>query len=68
MANQQVNNLDYDMASVIYHAGQGAETARKYVQDAQQSGSKECVQFLQQAIQQYEQIAKRGVELLKQSQ
>ena len=67
MAAQPISNLDYDMASVIYHAGQGAETAKKYVQDAQQSGSQECAQFLQDAVRQYEQIAQRGIELLKQS-
>ena len=31
----------YDLVSVLYHALQGAETARHYIQDAEQAGDQE---------------------------
>jgi hypothetical protein len=39
----------YDLVSVLYHALQGAETARQYIQDAAQAGDEELVQFFQEA-------------------
>ena len=33
----------YDLVSVLYHALQGAETARHYMQDAAQAGDQELV-------------------------
>ena len=35
----------YDLVSVLYHALQGAETARHYIQDAAQAGDEELVSF-----------------------
>ena len=35
--------------SVLYHALQGAETARQYIQDAEQAGDQELVQFFREA-------------------
>ena len=35
----------YNLVSVLYHALQGAETSRHYIQDAEQAGDQELVQF-----------------------
>jgi hypothetical protein len=39
----------YNLVSVLYHALQGAETSRRYLQDAKQTGDQELVQFFQAA-------------------
>ena len=54
----------YDLISVVYHALQGAETYNQYIQDAQQSGQQELVQFFRDAQQEDRQRAERGRQLL----
>lgn len=73
MANQQqgaeitgTRDEHYDLVSVLYHALQGADTCQRYIQDAQQAGDQELVQYLQDVQQQYRQFAQRGKQLLKQ--
>jgi hypothetical protein len=39
----------YNLASVLYHALQSAETTLHYLQDAEQAGDQELVQFFQAA-------------------
>ena len=68
MADGPISNQDYDIISVVYHAAQGAETLRKYMSDAQQrggGGQQGASQLFQQALQQYEQIARQGLQLLR---
>jgi hypothetical protein len=66
-SNQQpLDNKDYDLVSVVYHASQGAETVDKYLQDAQQSGDDDLRQYLEQVRSQYVQLAQQGKQLLKQ--
>ena len=67
MADGPISNQDYDIISVVYHAAQGAETLRKYMGDAQQGGGGQqgASQLFQQALQQYEQIAQQGLQLLR---
>jgi hypothetical protein len=68
MANNQqpMDNKDYDLVSVVYHASQGAETVNKYLQDAQKSGDDDLRQYLEQVRSQYVQLAQQGKQLLKQ--
>jgi hypothetical protein len=66
MANQAMDNKQYNLLSVLYHASQGAETVEQYLRDAQQSGDQEMTQFLQTVQQQYVQLAQQGTQLLKQ--
>jgi hypothetical protein len=67
MANQQpMDNKDYDLVSVVYHASQGAETADKYLKDAQKSGDDDLKQYLEQVRTQYVELAQQGKKLLKQ--
>jgi uncharacterized protein (DUF2267 family) len=56
----------YDLVSALYHALQGADTCVTYVQDAEQAGDQELVQFFRQAHGTYRQLAERGKELLRQ--
>jgi rubrerythrin len=47
MANESTGTRDetYNLISVLYHALQGAETYQQYIQDAEQRGDQELVQF-----------------------
>jgi hypothetical protein len=66
-SNQQpMDNKDYDLVSVVYHASHGAETVDKYLKDAQQSGDDDLRQYLEQVRSQYVQLAQQGKQLLKQ--
>ena len=56
----------YDLVSVLYHALQGAQTAMKYVQDAEREGDPELVQFFRDAQAWQQHLAEQAKELLKQ--
>jgi hypothetical protein len=47
MANESTGTRDetFNLISVLYHALQGAETYQQYIQDAEQRGDQELVQF-----------------------
>jgi uncharacterized protein YaaW (UPF0174 family) len=55
----------YNLISVLYHALQGAETVGKYIDDAQQSGDQESVEFFRQAQAAYKDLAEKAKERLK---
>lgn len=56
----------YNLVSVLYHALQGAATSRQYVQDAEQAGDQELVQFFR-AVQAWQQhLATQAKEVLTQ--
>ena len=40
-----VSNTYYNLVSVLYHALETAQTSAAYIQDAQQSGNQQLVQF-----------------------
>ena len=50
----RTKDATYNLVSVLYHALQGAETARHYIQDAEQAGDQELVQFFR-AVQAWQQ-------------
>jgi hypothetical protein len=56
----------YNLVSVLYHALQGAETARQYIQDAQHDGDEELVQFFRAAQEWQRHLATQAKEVLKQ--
>lgn len=66
MAGQAMDDKDYNLLSVVYHASQGAETIEKYLDDARQAGDTEVRQFLETVHDQYVQLAQQGRQLLKQ--
>src|SRR4029434_7188333 len=56
----------YDLVSVLSHALQGAETARHYIQDADQAGDQELVQFFREAQDRQRHLASQAKAVLKQ--
>lgn len=71
MADGPISNQDYDIISLVYHAAQGAETLRKSMGNTQQGGGgggggqQGASALVQDALQQYERIAQRGLQLLR---
>ena len=55
----------YNLISVLYHTLQGAETYEQYIQDAQQAGDQELVQFLREVQAEDRRRAERAKELLR---
>ena len=66
MAGQAMDDKQYNLLSVLYHASQGADTIEQYLKDAQQAGDQELTKYLQNVQQQYVQLAQQGTQLLKQ--
>jgi hypothetical protein len=62
MAKTGTDNVTYDLASVLYHALQGAETGDKYLQDAQ--GDNEAQQFFRQFQDENRRCAEAAKQLL----
>jgi hypothetical protein len=62
---QPLQNKDYDLISVIYHASQGYETCEKYCQDAESAGDNEAVKFFKEVQDQNQKLVSKGKELLK---
>jgi hypothetical protein len=61
-----VNNVLYDLTSVLYHTLEASQTYATYIQDAQQSGNQQLVQFFQQLQQQDNQRAQYAQQMLAQ--
>jgi hypothetical protein len=61
-----IRDETYNLVSVLYHALQGAQTAMQYVQDAEQEGDQELVQFFRDAQVWQRHLAEQAKELLKQ--
>src|SRR5947209_17639054 len=59
-----VQNVQFDLVSVAYHALEGATTYQKYAQDAQQGGDQELAQFFQQIAQQAASNGQMALQLL----
>jgi hypothetical protein len=60
-------NTFYNLVSVLYHALEEAQTCAGYVQDAQQNGDQNLVQFFQETQQQATARAERAKQLLNQA-
>lgn len=54
----------FNLVSILYHALEGGTTYDRYIQDAQQQGDQELVQFFQQTQQEERQRAERAQQLL----
>lgn len=66
MAKQgPLNDRDYDLISVVYHASQGAETCRQYASDAEEEGDQDTARFFEEVQNRYVELANRGKDLLK---
>ncbi len=61
-----VSNAYYDLVSVLYHALEASQTYASYIQDAQQAGNQNLVQFFQQVQQEDNSRAQQAQQLLSQ--
>ena len=61
-----ISNTYYNLVSVLYHALEEAQTSSAYIQDAQQSGNQQLVQFFQSVQQTANQKAQQAQQLLAQ--
>ncbi|HEX8035210.1 MAG TPA: hypothetical protein VF510_15255 [Ktedonobacterales bacterium] len=59
-----MSNETYDLVSILYHALENGFTSDRYIQDAQQAGDNDLVQFFQQCQQQDRQRAQQAQQLL----
>ena len=57
-------DITYDLISTAYHLLQGAETVEFYLEDAEQEGDQELIQFFRETKEEYERRADRAKELL----
>ncbi len=65
MSNHALRDKDYDLVSTIYHAAQGEDLCRQYMEDAEKQGDKDAAQFFQEVREQNQQLVKKGKELLR---
>lgn len=56
----------YDLVSMQYHSLESGWTCQQYIQDAQQAGEKDLIQFFQQCQQGDQQRAQQAQQLLQQ--
>lgn len=66
MTNGPFKDKDYDLASVIYHASQGAAICSQYATDADKEGDSEAVRFFKEVQEQNTRLVQKGKDLLKQ--
>lgn len=64
MSQTGIQDEQYNLISVLYHALQGGDTIGQYLSDAQSDD--DLAQFLQETQGQYRQIADRAKQLLAQ--
>ncbi len=59
-----VSDTVYNLTSVLYHAAQGGTVYAKYIEDAEQEGDQEPVEFFRQVQQQDAERAQKAKALL----
>jgi len=64
--NTGMRDEHYDIISTLYHALQGAETTTQYINDAEQEGDSEAIDFFKEVQDHNRQIAERAKRLLAQ--
>lgn len=62
---QPLQNKDYDLISVIYHASQGYETCEQYAKDAEKEGDQDVARFFNEVSEQNQRLVEKGKDLLK---
>ena len=62
--NTGTRDITYDLISTAYHLLQGAETVALYIEDAEQSGNQELVNFFRETKDEYTRRADRAKQLL----
>jgi hypothetical protein len=57
-------DITYDLISTAYHLLQGAETVTMYIEDAEQGGDQELIEFFRETKDEYTRRADRAKQLL----
>ncbi len=61
---RQPKDKNYNLISMLYHSADVAETLKVYVQDAQEEGDQELVDFFSTALENNLEASQRAKELL----
>ncbi len=63
---QQPKDKNYNLISMLYHSADVAETLKTYVEDAEQEGDQELVDFFSASLKNNQEASQRAKELLVQ--
>lgn len=62
--SRQPKDKNYNLISVLYHSSDNIESLKTYVQDAQQEGDQELVEFFNGVLENNMRAAQRAKEML----
>ncbi|MDX6379857.1 MAG: hypothetical protein QOI57_881 [Rubrobacteraceae bacterium] len=63
-ASRQPKDKNYNLISALYQASENVETLKTYVQDAEQEGDQELVEFFNEILENNMRAAQRAKEML----
>jgi len=63
-ASRQPNDKNYNLISTLYQASENAETLKSYVEDAEQQGDQELMEFFDGILENNLKAAQRAKEML----
>jgi gas vesicle protein len=63
---QQPKDKNYNLISMLYHSSDVVETLKTYIQDAQEEGDQELIDFFSTALESNIEASQRAKELLTQ--
>jgi hypothetical protein len=63
-ASRQPKDKNYNLISALYQASENVETLKSYVQDAEQEGDQELVEFFNENLENNQRAAQRAKEML----
>jgi len=63
-ASRQPKDKNYNLISTLYQASENAETLKSYVEDAEQQGDQELVEFFDGILENNLKAAQRAKEML----
>ena len=63
-ASRQPKDKNYNLISTLYQASENVETLKSYVQDAEQEGDQELVEFFNEILENNQRAAQRAKEML----
>jgi hypothetical protein len=63
-ASQQPKDKNYNLITVLFQSAENAETLKSYVEDAEQEGDQELVEFFDGVLQNNVEASQRAKELL----
>jgi hypothetical protein len=63
-ASRQPKDKNYNLIAVLYHSSDNVESLKTYVQDAEQDGDQELVEFFSAVLENNLEAAQRAKEML----